>query len=141
MTNLQGAIACAQFEKLEETIKRKIELGNKYQELLKGIPAQLPCNKTTYAQNHYWIFGLVLNEDVKFNAQHAMNELRKSNIETRPFFYPMHKQPIFEEMGILDNIKRPISEKLYEKGFYIPMGLNLTDSKLEYISDKIKCLF
>lgn len=141
MTNLQGAIACAQFEKLDETIKRKIELGNKYQELLKGIPAQLSCKETAYAKNHYWIFGLVLNEDVKFNANLAMIELRKANIETRPFFYPMHKQPIFEKMGILDNIKRPISEKLYEKGFYIPMGLNLTDEKLEFISNKIKNLF
>ena len=141
MTNLQGAIACAQFERLEETINKKIELGNKYQELLKDIPAQLSCKETTYAQNHYWIFGIVLNNDVKFNAKQAMQELRKSNIETRPFFYPMHKQPVFAQMDILDNINRPVSENLYEKGFYIPMGLNLTDEKLEFISNKIKDLF
>lgn len=141
MTNLQGAIVCAQFEKIEQTIKRKIELGQKYQKLLKNIPAQLPCPETVYASNHYWIFGIVLNKDVKLSAKEAMNILREANIETRPFFYPMHKQPVFVKMGILDNIQRPISEKLYEKGFYIPMGLTLTDENLEYISSKIKALF
>ncbi len=141
MTNLQAAVAYAQFEKIDETLKTKIELGSKYQELLKNIPAHLSCPKTEYAQNHYWIFGVVLNNDVKFDAKYAQNKLAQANIETRPFFYPMHKQPVLQKMGVLDNIKRPVSENIYEKGFYIPMGLTLTDSKLEYISDKIKDLF
>ena len=53
----------------------------------------------------------------------------------------MHKQPVFKELGILDNIKRPVSEFLYDKGFYIPTGLNLTDEELEYIAEKVRNLF
>ena len=141
MSNLQAAVAYAQLEKIDKTIDIKKRIGAKYQELLKDIPAKLSCPKTNYAHNHYWIFGIVLNDDVKFNAKTARQKLLDNNIDTRPFFYPMHKQPIFEKLGILDNINRPVSEKLYEKGFYIPTGLNLTDEKLEYISDKIKNLF
>ena len=53
----------------------------------------------------------------------------------------MHKQPIFKKLGILDNKERPISEMLYKKGLYIPMGMNLTVNKMEYISEKIYKLF
>jgi len=140
MSNLQAAVACAQLEKINKTINIKRKIGETYQKYLKGIPAKLPLKKTAYAQNNYWVFGIVLNEDVKLNAKNVMEKLRKENIDSRPFFYPLHKQPIFKKLGILDNIKRPVSEYLYDKGFYIPTGLNLKESDLEFISDKIRLL-
>lgn len=141
MSNLQAAVACAQFEKINETIKKKQYIGALYQSLLKDIPAKLSVEKTSYADNHYWIFGIVLNEDLTLTAKQAISKLRESSIETRPFFYPMHKQPVLKKLGILDNISRYVSENLYEKGFYIPTGLNLTDEKIEYVAGKIKNLF
>ncbi len=140
MSNLQAAVAYAQFEKLEKTILIKKHIGELYLELLKGIPARLSLKQTEYAKNHYWVFGIVLNDDVKFDAKTVIKKLAEENIETRPFFFPLHKQPVLKKLGILDDIKRPVSEKLYKKGFYIPTGLNLTDKKIEYISQKIKNL-
>lgn len=141
MSNLQAAVAYAQFEKIEKTIQKKKYLGSLYQKLLKNLPLNLPVEKTFYAENNYWVFGLVLNREVPLTAKDAINKLLKKGIETRPFFYPLHKQPIFEKMGILDNKKREISEFLYDKGFYIPMGLNLTEEQINYISESIKELF
>lgn len=141
MSNLQAAVAYAQFEKLDKTIEKKKYIGKKYHNLLKEIPAELSVEKTDYAQNHYWIFGVVINKELKLTAKEAIEKLAKENIETRPFFYPMHKQPVFNELGILDNIKRPISEFLYDKGFYIPTGLNLKDEELEYIAENVRNLF
>lgn len=141
MSNLQAAVGVAQFERLEEFIKIKKQMGNLYQELLKDIPAQLPLKKTSYAENNYWVFGLVLNRDVKFNAKEAMKKLAKEGIGTRPFFYPLHRQPVFQKMGIVDELSRPVSENLYERGFYIPSGLNLTCDKIELVVKKVKELF
>lgn len=141
MSNLQAAVAYAQFEKLENTIKRKKYIGEKYQEYLKNIPARLPIPQTNYAENDYWVFGLVINSEIDLTASNAINKLMQDGIETRPFFYPMHKQPVFEKLGILDDKQRPVSEFLYNKGFYIPTGLNLSDAQIEFISEKIIGLF
>lgn len=138
MSNLQAAVACAQLEKIDTTIQIKRKIGNFYQEHLKGIPAKLSVDKTNYALNHYWIFGIVLNNDVKIDAKTIREMLFVRNIETRPFFFPLHKQPVFQKMGIIDSKSRPVSEQLYEKGFYIPTGLNLTEDNLEYIVNSIK---
>ena len=78
---------------------------------------------------------------MKLNAKTAMEKLAQANIETRPFFYPLHLQRAVLNLGIKDNISRHVSEKIYEKGFYIPTGLTLTDEKIEYISNQIKALF
>ncbi len=141
MSNLQAAVACAQLEKIEKTIAIKKHIGGLYQELLKNIPAKLSKAKMPYAENHYWVFGLVLNDDIKLNAKTAMEKLAQANIETRPFFYSLHLQRAVLNLGIKDNISRPVSEKIYEKGFYIPTGLTLTVEKIEYISNQIKALF
>ena len=141
MSNLQAAVARAHMENISKTIKRKQELGNIYQDLLKDIPVQLPLKSTKYANNHYWVFGIVINKEVDLTAKHAIQKLREKNIETRPFFYPLHKQPIFKKLNITDNISRPISEMLYNKGFYIPMGMNLTLEQMKYVSDEIHKLF
>lgn len=141
MSNLQAAVGVAQFERLEEFIEIKKKIGKMYQELLKDIPAQLPLDKTAYAENNYWVFGLVLNKDVKFNAKEAMEKLAEKGIGTRPFFYPLHKQPIFEKMKLTDNIERKVSERLYEKGFYIPSGLALTEEQMNTVAQKVKELF
>ena len=61
-------------------------------------------------------------------------------IETRPFFYPMHKQDIFIKKGYFKNEKYPCSEFLSSNGFYIPSGLNLTNNQLNYVADTINKL-
>lgn len=141
MSNLQAAVGVAQFERLEEFIERKKKMGSIYQELLKDIPAQLPLIKTDYAKNNYWVFGLVLNKDFKLSAKEAMKKLAQLGVGTRPFFFPLHKQPAFEKIGLTDKVNRPVSENLYEKGFYIPCGLNLTCDKIESVANRVKKIF
>lgn len=141
MSNLQAAVGVAQLERLDSFIEKKKQMGRIYQELLKGIPAQLPLEKTDYAFNNYWVFGLVLDESVNFDAKDAMKMLADKGIGARPFFYPMHLQPVFQKMDLSDNISRPVSEHLYKRGFYIPSGLNLTEDKMKLVAEKVKELF
>ena len=138
MSNIQAAVAYAQYENLNNTIKKKKELGKIYKNLLKDLPIKLAPDKTEYAENHYWIFGIVIDKKIDLTSKEVICKLREKGIETRPFFFPMHKQPILKKLNITDTIKRPISEYLYEKGFYIPMGLKLTEEEQIHISNEIK---
>ncbi|MDR2723754.1 MAG: DegT/DnrJ/EryC1/StrS family aminotransferase [Holosporaceae bacterium] len=141
MSNIQAAVGVAQFERLEQSIKIKKQMGKKYRELLSQIPAQLPMPKMDYAENHYWVFGIVLNDDVKFNAQVAREKLQQNGVGTRPFFYPMHQQPVLIRLKLSDKEYRPVSERLYDRGFYIPSGLGLDDEQIEKVVKEIRRLF
>ena len=141
MSNLPAAVAYASFERLDESIARKKRMGAMYNELLKDIPAQLPCHKTDYAENNYWVYGIVLNDDVKFNAKEAMEKLRELGIGTRPFFCPMHMQPVFKKMGIAGNQDLPVSKRLYERGFYIPSSIKISDEQIQTTAQKVISIF
>ena len=94
--------------------------------------------KTKYATNIYWVFGLVVKNKKKLNAEEIMGKLRQKGIGTRPFFYPLHKQPVFNKMGLFINESHPVAETLSEFGFYIPSGLNLKKEQIYEVINKIK---
>ncbi|MBK7445707.1 MAG: DegT/DnrJ/EryC1/StrS family aminotransferase [Ignavibacteria bacterium] len=142
MTNLQAALGLAQFERLDEFINRKRWIGRLYNEQFRNFPYfNIPLEKSEFAENIYWVYGILLNEKSKMNAEEIMKLLNQKNIGTRPFFYPMHLQPVFKKMGLFKNEKYPVSEKLSEFGFYIPSGLALTEEQIITSAEALKSIF
>ena len=139
ITNLQAAIGLAQLERLDESIARKREIGRHYTALLSEVPGfQLPYDDADYAKNIFWVYGLVLMDERLCEAKTAMNLLEESNIGTRPFFWPLHKQPVLRNMGFFKNQTFPVAEKLAHRGFYIPSGLGLENNQIEEVVTIIK---
>lgn len=139
MSNIQAAVGVAQLEKIEEHLNLKRELGASYQEKLKNIEGlQLPVRKTEYAENIYWVFGMVLDESVPMDAKEMMGRLARKNIGCRPFFYPMHLQPVFRKIGLFKDESYPVAEKLGERGFYVPSGLTVTEEERVYVTEQIR---
>ncbi len=138
ITNMQAAIGLAQLENLKLHVNKKREIGNTYFNALKKIKnIQLPLKTTSYADNIYWVFGLVLNDNYKLNAEKVIEILSKNGIGSRPFFYSMHMQPVLKKMKIFDNQKYPVSEYLSENGFYIPSGLGISKDEIKNVIEKL----
>ena len=93
----------------------------------------LPLKKTSYCENIYWVYAITLKDSFSKSAKQVMSDLKDLKIGTRPFFYPMHKQPVFNKMGLFLNDKLPNSEKLYNRGFYIPSGLALEENQIKEV--------
>ncbi len=141
MTNLQAAVGVAQLERIRLSVDRKREIGGFYRKALAGLKdIRQPLEKTDYCDNIYWVYGLVL-KDTDLTARGAMELLRSAGIGTRPFFYPIHKQPVFLKMGLFANEKCPVSEYIAEKGFYIPSGLGLTEENMQRVADTVCRIF
>jgi perosamine synthetase len=138
MTNLQAALGVAQLEQLDRFLIIKRKIGNLYNQLLADtIGIQLPLAKTDYADNIYWVYGLVLDDDIPFDAIGAMNQLAKLGVGTRPFFYPMHLQPVFKKKKLFSKEQYPIADRLAERGFYLPSGLALTENEVHIAAEKL----
>lgn len=132
LSNLQAALGVAQLERLDQSVLTKRRMGERYTKLLSGTRGvQLPLPRTPYADNIYWVYGLVLDDAVPFDAKEAMARLAKLGIGTRPFFWPMHEQPVLQRMGLHGGEKHPNAERIARRGFYIPSGMALTDEQME----------
>ncbi len=139
MSNLQAAVGVAQLEQLDHFLKLKRGMGKLYDRLLRKVEGlQLPLGSTAFSENIYWVYGLVLKDEIPFDARLAMKKLGELGIGTRPFFCPMHLQPVFRKMGLFENDRHPVSEGLWERGFYLPSGLGLTAADIEEVAEKAK---
>ncbi|MFP4123608.1 DegT/DnrJ/EryC1/StrS family aminotransferase [Coleofasciculus sp.] len=139
MTNLQAAVGLAQLERLDEFVSRKRQMGQGYTELLGNVAGlELPLPRTDYAENIYWVYGVVLTDEVSFDATEAMKRLREHKIGSRPFFWPMHEQPVFHKMGLFKGESYPVAERLARRGFYIPSGMALTPEQIERVAVTVK---
>lgn len=137
MTNVQAAIGLAQLECLDEFVQKKKEMGRFYQEKLSYLDGvNLPIAKTEFASNIYWVFGLVLDSKIYPNIEVVLEALRSEGIDCRPFFWPLHLQPIYKKLGYFSKDSHPVAEYLANNGFYIPSGLSLTKEQLNIVVEK-----
>ena len=139
LSNLQAAVGVAQLERLDEFVAKKRRIGALYQERLVGVRGlQLPIARTAYAENIYWVFGVVLDDSIRFDAAEAMRQLAGRGIGTRPFFWPMHEQPVFRRMGLLEGEVHPNAERWARRGFYLPSGLALTEPQIDEVAAAVR---
>ena len=64
--------------------------------------------------------------------------LDKANIEARPLWKPMHRQPVFRNSPAIIN---GVSEQLFHTGICLPAGPYVSDDDVRYIVDCIKAGF
>ena len=139
MTNIQAALGLAQLERMDEFVAKKREIGKKYTRLLNGLKGiQLPLERNNHAENIYWVYAIVLDKEVPFDAETAMKKLEQFKIGTRPFFWPIHEQPVFQKMGLFKDEKYPVSENIARRGFYLPSGVALKLSDIDIVCDALK---
>jgi perosamine synthetase len=140
LTNLQAAIGLAQCERFEEKVRRKIERARVYDELLGDAPGIQTPVQAPGCRNVYWMYGIVLNAEFGPDRNRVREELARAGIETRPFFVPMHLQPVFQGSDRRWPDLRgdyPVSERLGARGLYLPSGLDLTRAEQEYIVERL----
>lgn len=141
MTNMQAAIGVAQLEQIKTFIEKKRAIGKYYNEhlsFLKDYGYQLPVPHTSYAENIYWVYSVVCNDEAQKKL--SVHYLDKNKIGNRSFFTCMHHQPVFIKMGLFTKDVHPNAERLSLNGFYIPSGLGLTTHELERVIKAFKSL-
>lgn len=140
MTNLQAALGVAQLKKINSHIGKKRRMAQAYGKGLKNISGlRLPIEKP-WAKSVYWMYGILVEKEFGCSRDQLMDRLKKKGIDTRSFFVPMHRQPVFSGRG--GKVKKfgpyPVAEKLSEEGFYLPSGLTISTEQIEYICRQIK---
>ena len=137
--NLQAAFGLGQMKNLNWIVKRKQEIGKRYYNNLKrNKNIILQDLKKPYAKNIYWVFGILIKKKYRLSKESIIKKLLQKNIQTRNFFFPMHKQKIFLKMKIFSKkMKLPNSEFLSKNGFYIPSGLGITNKEIDIVSKNI----
>lgn len=134
MTNICAAIGCAQLERANELIEKKILIAKWYEERLKNLPV-IFHSQVGNVKHSFWMISILLKDSDE--REKIRFHLKQNGIETRPTFHPVHLMPMYFEEGF----SLPAAEELGSRGINLPSYPDLKENDVEFICNKIKEFF
>ena len=143
MTNLQASLGVSQLKRIKSIVHKRHLVGKEYFQRLKyNKNIYIPETSRNYAKNIYWVIAFVItNKNLNIDAKKMMKKLITYGIQTRPFFWPMHKQKIFKEkykINTSGDYKN--SEYISKYGLYLPSSLDIKSNQIKFICDKVNSI-
>jgi len=126
-SNLQAAFALAQFEGIDDLLKKKKEIAKHYNDLLSGIDGLSLQVILPRVESSYWFVSVVLEEPFP-SAEKVAVMLEGKGIDSRPFFTLLSELPFYDSRGSFS-----VSKMLAMRGISLPSGASLKGDEIEFV--------
>lgn len=140
MSNIVAGIGRGQLKVLDERVKARRRVFDKYVAALRGIEGLEFMPEAGYGRCNRWL--TVLTVDAArcgVSPADIIDALARENIESRPVWKPMHRQPLFEGARYYAHQDgESVSDRLFVNGLCLPSGSNLTGEEQERVISCIK---
>lgn len=132
LSNVCAGIGRGQMRALPAFIARRRAIHALYTKLLANTPGihvlQAP---TSQHESNYWLTTILVDPvSAGCTREDFRLALEAENIEARPLWKPMHRQPVFADAPFYGDA---VSEALFEQGLCLPSGSGLTDADIERV--------
>ncbi|MGB8507354.1 MAG: DegT/DnrJ/EryC1/StrS family aminotransferase, partial [Pyrinomonadaceae bacterium] len=92
-----------------------------------------------WTRHAYWMFSVILGDEVEMSRDDLMERLYGHGIETRPIFYPVHLLPPYRDAARGEDF--PVAEELARRGLSLPTWAGLSLDDLDYVCQRLReCL-
>ncbi|HIJ99104.1 TPA: DegT/DnrJ/EryC1/StrS family aminotransferase [archaeon] len=134
MTNLQAALGLAQMKKIKKFIGMKRKNAELYKKLLSEVDGITLQVEKSWAKSVYWMFGVLIEDEFGLDRDDLIQKLKKENMETRPFFYPVHTQPEYSR----ERIQLKVAEEVARKGIVLPSALSMGKADIQRVVETLE---
>jgi perosamine synthetase len=136
ITDLQAALGVVQMRKLDMIIKKKAHNEMLYKKYTEDIPeVELP-ERTTLGERVPFRVNILVEDPEALG-----NYLTENEIGVRRFFYPLHKQPCFNESNSVIRSAPVNSSVIFSRGLSLPSSVALTEEEIRFVCDKIRAFY
>ncbi|HGH7173408.1 TPA: DegT/DnrJ/EryC1/StrS family aminotransferase [Bacillus wiedmannii] len=129
MSNILAGVGRGQLEVLEDRVRARRRIFNRYYEELSYKPGFGFMPELENTSSNRWLTTMLIDEvESGISIEKIVTTLAEENIEARPTWKPLHMQPLFKEYKYYSHQKdNDVSKKLFENGICLPSGSNMTD--------------
>jgi perosamine synthetase len=135
LTALQAAVGLAQVERLSATLERKRRIADWYKNELGEVPGITLPPEAPDVRNSYWMYSVLVGPEYGLSRNALAARLNERGIDTRPFFWPLHRLPAFKSRQPF-----PESERIARRGINLPSSPKLSQADVKEISAAIRNL-
>ncbi|TDL74006.1 pyridoxal phosphate-dependent aminotransferase [Rhodococcus qingshengii] len=131
MSNILAGIGVAQLAVIEERVKQKQAIFQRYVRELSDIKEFVFMPEYQGTRHNRWLTTLFIDSNrPSFTPLELIKELEKENIEARLVWKPMHLQPLLNEYRYYPHSNQIcVGNYLFERGLCLPSGTNMTEEE------------
>jgi dTDP-4-amino-4,6-dideoxygalactose transaminase len=159
MSNLIAGVLRGQLPYLEDHIRAKKAVYERYRDGLKDLPITMNPFDKENSQPNFWLSCMLINSEAmckQVRSEHEalyIKEHRKScpteileaiasiNAEGRPIWKPMHMQPLYQRNGFVRGSTVDVGADIFQRGLCLPSDNKMTIQQQERIIEVIRACF
>ena len=131
LSNVLAALGLAQLERLDEMIGRRRSLRATYVEAFAGVPGVTVFQRANDEQDNCWLTAVLVDEtEAGWSTEDLRKALDAANIESRPLWQPMHRQPVFAQAR---SLVTGAADQLFKRGLTLPSGSALGPEQVDRV--------
>ncbi len=136
MSNVLAAIGRGQMRVLDERVRQRQAVADRYRQAVQHIPGVLFQQTAAWGTNTHWLSVVYLDPAVAAaTPMECIAALAAVDIEARPMWRPMHLQPLFEGAEIVGGT---VGQMLYERGLCLPSSSSLAIDDQQRVIDILR---
>ena len=142
MSNILAGIGRAQLEVLEERVKARRAIFERYRTAFSGLEGFNFMPEAAFGHSTRWLTALTVDPEVcGINRDQIIDALEAENIEARPVWKPLQMQPLFDSCSYYSHKQGvSISENIFKKGLCLPSGSAMAEEEQSKVIGCIKKL-
>jgi len=137
LTDIQAALGLAQLEKLTRFTKKRQELRDYYNQLIKSYAPLLKPTQSLSCSEPAWHIYTVLIEFDELNRERSevMHSLKKRGIGSQVHYIPVYRQPFYVKRN--GNISLEGAENYYQRTLTLPLFYSMSFKDVDYVVEQL----
>jgi dTDP-4-amino-4,6-dideoxygalactose transaminase len=136
LSNVSAGIGRGQLQVLEERVKQRRQNFLFYREALGDLEGFYFLDEPADVLSNRWLTTVVMRPETGAATREAVRlALEREQIESRPLWKPMHRQPAFQGFPAYSN---GVSDRLFASGLCLPSGTQMGEGELRRVVDIIR---
>lgn len=137
MTDLQAALGVSQLARLDEFIGRRNVLAKRYDNLLAGLPLQLPTVGPQITSAFHLYVVRLQTAAIRRTHREVFENLRDQGVGVNLHYMPVHLQPYYRDLGFEPGLC-PEAERHGQEAITLPLYPGLTETQQDKVVSALK---
>jgi perosamine synthetase len=139
LTNVASAIGLAQLEKIDWHLEQRQQIASWYREFLAGVPGLTWQVEKEWARHVWWLFTIVLDEEVSMGRFNVLAQLKARGVEGRQIVYAITQLPPYQDHTQEGRFR--VADRIVDRGLHLPTWSGLTREDVGHVCNSLlECL-
>lgn len=135
LSNVLAALGRAQLKDLADRVDRRREFNRRYRLALTEVPGVTFMPEADRCRSTFWLTCLTIDPaEAGVDRETVRVRLEEADIESRPVWKPMHRQPVYQDAPAVLN---GVSDRLFDLGLCLPSGSGMSDDQFDFVIEHL----